>query len=681
MEDAIRGYIAFWIDGRVVDYEFGSGMTQVGAGRSVMATLEGSDGLLELRVHLTTEAEVALKEFTLTLRQAVAPEDRILINGYQSWTESRQFRPDEYIPRLQAPMARLVNTTGDYTFYNNPAKAGELHSWSFTTLYLAGADRTRAWLDLNPEEGYTIFEWRCGRGELVIRGDVGGRMASGKANLLQIGMWESSGTEIEKLPSAQARPVKAPATGWTSWYNYYTKITEGIILDNLRAFAFRELPIDYFQIDDGWQPAVGDWTEANEKFPQGMAYLADQIHRYGYKAGLWLAPLIVEKDSKVHQLHRDWLVTHDEEHLLEAGYNPGWGGLFNGTYYLLDLEMPEVRDHLRAVFDTVLIRWGYDLVKLDFLFAAALIPRKGKSRGQLMFEACTFLRECCGEKLILGCGVPLAPAWNVFDYCRIGPDIGLNWEMHSAKLIRLRERISTHNALHNAINRRHFSGQFFANDPDVFILRRQNQELSPHQQRSLFVINHIFGDLLFTSDDIGGYDAERMKLYRSASPVRPIDVLRVEQDGELYRIWFEVRGENEALHRRYFVGANLGRVDKKIALPEGEWYHPGEGFVEHPGATYFKPYETRVFLAMPQTRLGIAGSDLHMFPGCEVEALEWTGEGIRLELHPHCKATGTLVLAIEGNAAVSTLNGMPVKPFQRNGAWLLSVPVKEGKPA
>ncbi|MFN8394803.1 MAG: glycoside hydrolase family 36 protein [Bacteroidia bacterium] len=678
MEDAIRGYIAFWIDGKVVDYGFGSGMTQVGAGRSIIAEMEVLEDRLELRAHLVTESAVTLKGFTVTLRQAVAPEDRVLINGYQSWTESRQFRPDEYIPRLQAPMARLVNTTGDYTFYNNPAKAGELHSWSFTTLFLAKTDRTRAWLDLNPEEGYSIFEWRCGLGELVIRGDVGGRVANGKTNLLHIGIWENPGTEVGGMPTAHARPVKAPATGWTSWYNYYTKITEDIILDNLRAFAFRELPIDYFQIDDGWQPAVGDWTEANEKFPQGMAFLADQIHRYGYRAGLWLAPLIVERDSKVYQLHRDWLVTHDGERLLEAGYNPGWGGLIHGTYYLLDLEKAEVRDHLKVVFNTVLLRWGYDLVKLDFLFAAALIPRNGKSRGQLMYEACAFLRECCGDKLILGCGVPLAPAWNVFDYCRIGPDIGLNWEMHSAKLIRLRERISTHNALHNAINRRQFK-QFFANDPDVFILRRHNQELSPHQQRSLFLINHIFGDLLFTSDDIGSYDAERMRLYRSAFPVRQVRVTRVEQDGELYRIWFGIGGEEGPLARRYFVGANLSRDDKQIALPDGEWYHPGEGFVQNPGATYFKRYETRVFVATPQNQLGITGSDLHMFPGCEVEELEQVGEEIRLSLHPHCKTSGTLVLTLGEKDGITTLNGQPVKPFQRNGAWLLSVTVQDGK--
>ncbi|EKC48560.1 hypothetical protein OBE_15116, partial [human gut metagenome] len=41
-----------------------------------------------------------------------------------------------------------------------------------------------------------------------------------------------------------------------------------------------------------------------------------------------------------------------------------------------------------------------------------------------MCEAMDFLRECVGEKMILGCGVPLMPAFGKVDYCRIGADYG-----------------------------------------------------------------------------------------------------------------------------------------------------------------------------------------------------------------------------------------------------------------
>jgi hypothetical protein len=81
------------------------------------------------------------------------------------------------------------------------------------------------------------------------------------------------------------------------------------------------------------------------------------------------------------------------------------------------------------VFDTVLNKWGFDMVKLDFLFAAAMIPQRGKSRGEIMTDAMEFLREVVGpNKIILGCGVPLGPSWRKVDYCRIGSDVAPWWE-------------------------------------------------------------------------------------------------------------------------------------------------------------------------------------------------------------------------------------------------------------
>jgi hypothetical protein len=87
------------------------------------------------------------------------------------------------------------------------------------------------------------------------------------------------------------------------------------------------------------------------------------------------------------------------------------------------------REYLRSVFDTVLNKWGFDMVKLDFLFAAAMIPRLGKTRGEIMWDAMSFLREIVGpKKIILGCGVPLAASFRKVDYCRIGSDVAPWWE-------------------------------------------------------------------------------------------------------------------------------------------------------------------------------------------------------------------------------------------------------------
>ena len=84
--------------------------------------------------------------------------------------------------------------------------------------------------------------------------------------------------------------------------------------------------------------------------------------------------------------------------------------------------------YVKTVFRTVIDDWGFSFVKLDFLYAACMTGAHGFSRGELMGRAMDFLRETVGDGKILGCGVPLASAFGVVDYCRIGCDVSLDWD-------------------------------------------------------------------------------------------------------------------------------------------------------------------------------------------------------------------------------------------------------------
>ena len=58
--------------------------------------------------------------------------------------------------------------------------------------------------------------------------------------------------------------------GWCSWYCYGALVTEGAIRKNLKV-AKRELPkLKYIQIDDGYQPHMGDWLLQTKKFRSRM---------------------------------------------------------------------------------------------------------------------------------------------------------------------------------------------------------------------------------------------------------------------------------------------------------------------------------------------------------------------------------------------------------------------------
>ena len=96
-----------------------------------------------------------------------------------------------------------------------------------------------------------------------------------------------------------------PPRVWCSWYSLYTAIDERILHRLIDQVA--GMPFEVFQVDDGWQAAIGDW-EANGKFSSGMEALAARIRGAGFVPGLWLAPLLAVPSSRLHREHPEWLL-------------------------------------------------------------------------------------------------------------------------------------------------------------------------------------------------------------------------------------------------------------------------------------------------------------------------------------------------------------------------------------
>ena len=111
----------------------------------------------------------------------------------------------------------------------------------------------------------------------------------------------------------------------------------------------------------------------------------------------------------------------------------------------------------------------------------------------------------------MGCGATLFNAIDKFDYLRVGPDVSLAFDDVWFMRFMHRERISTKTTLQNTIFRSIFDGRLFGNDPDVFLLRDDNIDLSEKQKDALMKINALFGSVLMTSDNVASYDEEKKK--------------------------------------------------------------------------------------------------------------------------------------------------------------------------
>lgn len=478
------------------------------------------------------------------------PQDsKFFANGFQSWTDTKEFAKNELMADegivgkgLFGKSPFGMNLVGNYTFVEQSKECGVFHSNSFA--YVRNEKNIDFFGSLNDRTGYTIIYADMNKNTLRFSKDVEGITISEPYEILDL--YFDNGGYDEVFDRYFAKMNVKPLTdkkikGYTSWYNYYQKINEKIILRDLDAISKKTDKVNTFQIDDGYQTSVGDWLSINKtKFPNGMKPIVEKIHAKGWQAGLWLAPFGAQKGSKLASEHSDWLVKGKNGKPIMVGAN--WGG-----FYAIDIDNTDARAYIKNVFDTVLNDWGFDLVKLDFLYATAVVPLHNKTRGQLAYESIDFLRECVGNKQILGCGVQQMPCFGKVEYMRIGADMDLGWKHKFFRNLTHREDVSTPNAIHNSVYRRCLNNRAFLCDPDVFLLRRSNIKFTFEQQKVLAKFIKLFGSVLFMSDNVDEYDDEQMAVFNDTLADDDMQIVAINETNNKLFIDYTQNGEPHTL--------------------------------------------------------------------------------------------------------------------------------------
>ncbi len=317
------------------------------------------------------------------------------------------------------------------------------------------------------------------------------------------------------------RPVRV----WCSWYSFYEDVTEEAMHRVLADLD--DLPFEVVQVDDGWERAIGDW-QPNAKFPSGMAAMAEEIRSRGFTPGLWLAPLIAQSTSDLAAERPELLLRTEDGSPVVAGIN--WGS----PYYALDPTSDATLAFLREVITTAR-GWGYDYLKLDFLYAAAFpgAYTNPMPREQAYRLACEAIREAAGDDCyLLACGAPIIASLGIFDGIRIGPDVAQVWEMPELTAIGDESGEGARNALATSTDRL-WLREVIDVDPDVVYFRGDTEldERTLAALRDLASICEFVGvsdppEVLTTSQR-----ADLAQLLEAASEVSQIDRYRWAIDG------------------------------------------------------------------------------------------------------------------------------------------------------
>jgi len=321
--------------------------------------------------------------------------------------------------------------------------------------------------------------------------------------------------KVVKSKIKEKRITKVPV-GWCSWYLYFTEITQEEMINNLEVFKKNkeEIPINFIQLDDGYQKAIGDYNIINEKFPKGLYWLFDKIKTAGYNAGIWTGPFFAVKKSELFDKHSDWFITKynsKRNKLIKATLN--WGAFLHG----LDLTNQEVLDYLKNFFRKLTFAFESDAIapvidffKIDFLHAA--VPFDGRykdhsyTRAQMCYNGVKAIRDGIkDESFLLGCGAPLGPCVGLVDSMRIGTDTAPYWRIPILDV--LGEKFgfaapSLKRGMLPVLYRSFMHKYFWINDPDCLMIRRTDTKLNSNEIKLQITVFGLSGGQLLLSDNM-----------------------------------------------------------------------------------------------------------------------------------------------------------------------------------
>jgi alpha-galactosidase len=300
-------------------------------------------------------------------------------------------------------------------------------------------------------------------------------------------------------------PFAQPPSGWCSWYCFGPKVTAKQVLDNLDVIANQIPGLRYIQIDDGYQPAMGDWLETGNAFGGQVQTVLKQIRDRGFEPAIWVAPFIAEAGSNLFKQHPDWFVSDDKGEPLRAD-RVTFGGWRRGPWYAVDGTHPEAQAHLERVFATMRNEWGCTYFKLDANFWGAMHGGRFHDPRATRIEAyrrgmAAVLRGT-RDAFVLGCNHPIWPSAGLIHGSRSSHDIRRDWKRF------------TDTARQN-LSRNWQNATLWWNDPDAIVL---TGELSEEEYRFHATVIYASGGMILSGDDLTTITPPRLAMLRKLQP-------------------------------------------------------------------------------------------------------------------------------------------------------------------
>ncbi len=310
----------------------------------------------------------------------------------------------------------------------------------------------------------------------------------------------------------------APPTGWCSWYCFGPRVTAKDVLANLDFIAEKAPGLKYVQVDDGYQPAMGDWLEPGNAFGGDLQAVLKQIRARGFEPAIWVAPFIAEENSRVFRQHPDWFMKGPDGAPLKSD-RVTFGGWRHGPWYALDGTHPEAQHHLENLFRTMRRDWGCTYFKLDANFWGAMhggrLHDPAATRIEAYRRGMQAILRGSGNSFILGCNHPVWASFGLIHGSRSSADIQRSWKVISA-------------TARQNLNRNWQNGKLWWNDPDAVVL---TGDLPLNEFVFHATAVYATGGMVLSGDDLTKIPPGRLAMLRKLVP--PTGAAAVFEDDSL----------------------------------------------------------------------------------------------------------------------------------------------------
>jgi alpha-galactosidase len=363
------------------------------------------------------------------------------------------------------------------------------------------------------------------------------------------------GGAVRRLHHARI-PGETPI-GWWSWTVYYGAINEGEVLSNgdWQAEHLKSLGYEYFQIDEGYQYARGEFATPNAtQFPDGLRFVGHHLTGEGLTFGVWTAPFEVTTRAWVYEHHKDWLVHNDKGDPIPIG--DVWNQKTD-VLYALDTTHPGAQEYLRDTYRTLVREWGVRFIKLDFMDTSAIEGyhyRPNTTAMEAQRIGLQVIRDAVGDEVILDKdGSPMLNPVGLVDTGRISADTGHSFER-------------TKNAASGIAARFYMQRNFFVDDPDAFNVTATHLMEHAHERSSIslgaaeasIALSAISGGMYEIGDDmlVLGAEKDRLALVENRELLNmakvgrastPVDLMTYELEDAQPSIFFLQEDQRQAI--------------------------------------------------------------------------------------------------------------------------------------